>query len=167
LVLHQNAHHDIVFSTAIPDAPPRISCDRRLMGQALTNLLANAADAVHARLQADAAAGLPDNPGKIRISVEPGEQWLTIAVEDNGTGLPEGEERERLTEPYVTHKPKGTGLGLAIVKKIMEDHGGKVLLTDLRSGEAGTRAALVFPVGNQQPEHGVEVRMTEVQQHGA
>ena len=46
-----------------------------------------------------------------------------LSVADDGVGLPE-EDRSRLTEPYVTHKPKGTGLGLAIVKKIMEDHGG-------------------------------------------
>ncbi len=50
---------------------------------------------------------------------------MLIAVADDGVGLPQ-EDRERLTEPYVTHKPKGTGLGLAIVKKIMEDHGGPV-----------------------------------------
>jgi len=173
LILHQNAHHDIVFSTSIPEASPRIRCDRRLMGQALTNLLANAADAVHARQQAEQAETGVMNPGHIRILVEPGEEWLAIAVEDDGTGLPQGEERERLTEPYVTHKPKGTGLGLAIVKKIMEDHGGRIVLTDRRStdGETpqGTRAALMFPLKSASPDAGADTanKTTEVQQHGA
>ncbi len=54
---------------------------------------------------------------------------VRLAVADNGVGLPQ-QDRDRLTEPYVTHKPKGTGLGLAIVKKIMEDHGGSVTLDD-------------------------------------
>ena len=58
-------------------------------------------------------------------------------------GLPE-EDRGRLTEPYVTHKPKGTGLGLAIVKKIMEDHGGKLSLSD-RAGGPGAVATLTIP----------------------
>ena len=52
-----------------------------------------------------------------------GDNDVRIIVTDDGVGLPQ-EDRARLTEPYVTHKPKGTGLGLAIVKKIMEDHGG-------------------------------------------
>ena len=52
---------------------------------------------------------------------------------DDGVGLPQ-EDRARLTEPYVTHKPKGTGLGLAIVKKIMEDHGGRLTLDDRPDG---------------------------------
>ncbi|MBO1079505.1 sensor histidine kinase NtrY-like [Roseomonas haemaphysalidis] len=167
LVLQQNAHHDIVFSTDIPASPPRIRCDRRLLGQAMTNLLANAADAVMVRRQALMAAGEPADIGHIRISVEPSEGWLTMAVEDDGNGLPDGEERERLTEPYVTHKPKGTGLGLAIVKKIMEDHGGRLLLTDRQDGKAGTRAALVFPLEGEQQAAMAGNKMTEVQQHGA
>jgi two-component system nitrogen regulation sensor histidine kinase NtrY len=66
---------------------------------------------------------------------------LEITVEDNGKGLP-SEGRERLTEPYVTTRPKGTGLGLAIVKKIMEDHNGELVLEDGELG--GARVRLVF-----------------------
>jgi len=66
---------------------------------------------------------------------------VRIVVEDNGKGLPK-EGRERLTEPYMTTRSKGTGLGLAIVKKIMEDHGGQLLLDDREGG--GARISLVF-----------------------
>jgi two-component system nitrogen regulation sensor histidine kinase NtrY len=70
-----------------------------------------------------------------------GEAWIT--VEDNGKGLPTI-DRDRLTEPYVTTRTKGTGLGLAIVKKIMEDHGGRLVLEDRPGG--GARVSLVFPL---------------------
>ena len=69
-----------------------------------------------------------------------------MSVADNGIGLPH-EDRGRLTEPYVTHKPKGTGLGLAIVKKIMEDHGGRITLADNPAGQ-GAMACLCFPVAD-------------------
>jgi len=65
-----------------------------------------------------------------------------VAVGDNGKGLPK-ENRDRLTEPYVTTRAKGTGLGLAIVKKIMEDHGGAVILADREGG--GAVVTLQFP----------------------
>ncbi len=68
---------------------------------------------------------------------------MLLSVADDGIGLPE-EDRSRLTEPYVTHKPKGTGLGLAIVKKIMEDHGGTLTLED-RPGQPGAVASLMLP----------------------
>ena len=72
-------------------------------------------------------------PGAIGMSgVHVIDGVVRIAVTDNGVGLPQ-QDRGRLTEPYVTHKPKGTGLGLAIVKKIMEDHGGSVTLDDRSS----------------------------------
>ncbi|PHK96772.1 two-component sensor histidine kinase [Pseudoroseomonas rhizosphaerae] len=173
LILQQNAHHDLVYTTRIPEELPRVPCDRRLIGQALTNLLSNAADAVVARLQAEAAEGREPEPGAIALSVEPQGEWVTLAVEDNGIGLPQGEERERITEPYVTHKPKGTGLGLAIVKKIMEDHGGRLLLTEreaTKDGPArGTRAALVLPLRGAAEGAGTDMagKTTEMQRHGA
>jgi two-component system, NtrC family, nitrogen regulation sensor histidine kinase NtrY len=81
--------------------------------------------------------------GTIGISVQSGDNDIRIIVTDDGVGLPQ-EDRARLTEPYVTHKPKGTGLGLAIVKKIMEDHGGRLTLDDRPEGR-GAVAALVLP----------------------
>jgi two-component system nitrogen regulation sensor histidine kinase NtrY len=178
LILQQSAHQDITYTTRIPERAPRTLCDRRLLGQALTNLLANAADAVQMRRQAEEAEGLQPGPGHIVLSVEPGEEWVALSVEDDGIGLPGGEERERLTEPYVTHKPKGTGLGLAIVKKIMEDHGGRLLLSDRAStapdGTArGTVASLVLPLragaSGGGGGGGTEMagKTTEMQRHGA
>ncbi len=133
LVLQRSAHPEIAWATDIPDRGPTAPCDRRLLGQALTNLLVNAADAV--RMRPD-----PGEPGRIEVSVSQADGMVRIAVSDNGTGLPPG-DRARLTEPYVTHKPKGTGLGLAIVKKIMEDHCGSVTLDD-RSGTGAAHGAV-------------------------
>jgi two-component system nitrogen regulation sensor histidine kinase NtrY len=137
LVLQKSARPEIEWSTEIPESGPVAPCDRRLIGQALTNLVQNAADAIAMR-------GAGDNPpGKITLAVRSDDDWVWIGVADNGVGLPD-EDRSRLTEPYVTHKPKGTGLGLAIVKKIMEDHGGRVVLDD-RPGGPGAIAVLALP----------------------
>ena len=69
---------------------------------------------------------------------------FAFVVEDNGIGLPH-RDRDRLTEPYVTTREKGTGLGLAIVKRILEDHGGELVLTDSEKGR-GARAILSLPL---------------------
>ena len=145
LVLQRTAHPEIEYYTDIPDRGPVTQCDRRLLGQALTNLLQNAADAVAMRPGA----------GRIEISVRTDANDVTVSVGDDGIGLP-AEDRGRLTEPYVTHKVKGTGLGLAIVKKIMEDHGGRLALEDRARPESadaadvradhGTLATLVLPL---------------------
>jgi len=137
LVLQRSARPEIVWSTDIPERGPMTVCDRRLLGQALTNLLQNAADAVAMRPRsADQPAG--DQPaGHIGISVHAVEGRVVLQVRDDGVGLPD-QDRESLTEPYVTHKPKGTGLGLAIVKKIMEDHGGSLALDDSADGPGAT-----------------------------
>ncbi len=140
LVLQRSARPEIAWSTDIPEPGPLAPCDRRMLGQALTNLLQNAADAIAMR-PGDGAAAPP--PGKITLAVRSNDDWVWIGVADNGVGLPEG-DRSRLAEPYVTHKPKGTGLGLAIVKKIMEDHGGRLVLED-RPGGPGAIAVLALP----------------------
>ncbi|TCZ66777.1 sensor histidine kinase NtrY-like [Roseicella aquatilis] len=155
LVLQRDAHPEIEYRIELPEAAPVVPCDRRLLGQALTNLLQNAADAIAMGAQPETGEAPPRVPGEavghITVRIEPGEDMVAIAVEDDGIGLPQGDERERLAEPYVTHKAKGTGLGLAIVKKIMEDHGGRLGLEDRPpdpgpgDSAAGARATLTLP----------------------
>ncbi len=132
MVLQRVAHPRIKWEVVI-DHPLRAVCDRRLIGQALTNLLANAADAVAMRPGASHVT--------LRLSAA-GEDAM-LSVTDDGIGLPET-DRAKLTEPYVTHKPKGTGLGLAIVRKIMEDHSGRVELEQAPGG-VGAKVSLVLP----------------------
>jgi len=139
LVLQRSARPEIVWSTDIPERGPMALCDRRLVGQALTNLLQNAADAVAMRPR-----GPGEPAGHISLSVRTADGLVTLQVRDDGVGFPD-EDRERLTEPYITHKPKGTGLGLAIVKKIMEDHGGSLALDDCTDGP-GAVATLSLPL---------------------
>ena len=123
------------------DSPPGVEreCDARQIGQALTNLLKNAAESIAARHAAD--EGAPEGRIVVRVA-SAGGRVGSIDIEDNGIGLPV-ELRDRLTEPYVTTRTKGTGLGLAIVRKIMEDHGGALALEDREGG--GARLRLIFP----------------------
>jgi two-component system nitrogen regulation sensor histidine kinase NtrY len=139
LFLQRNAHSKIGFAFSQPDDRPQVPCDSRQLSQAVTNLLQNAADAIEGRI----AEGRDLPKGQVRMILDyaDGEAWIT--VEDNGKGLP-SVDRDRLTEPYVTTRTKGTGLGLAIVKKIMEDHGGRLVLEDRPGG--GARVSLVFPL---------------------
>jgi two-component system nitrogen regulation sensor histidine kinase NtrY len=114
------------------------SCDARMVGQALTNILKNAGEAVGARRLVS-----PEPPGRIVARLVSDDDALCIIVDDNGVGLP-ARDRDRLTEPYVTTREKGTGLGLAIVKRIMEDHEGELVLTDAPEAP-GARVILKFP----------------------
>ncbi|GBQ33747.1 PAS domain-containing sensor histidine kinase [Gluconacetobacter azotocaptans] len=145
LILQRAAHPEIRYETELPDHGPVVSCDRRLVGQALTNLLQNAADAIAMVPKDRDAANVPVGPtGTVRIVLHVDGTAAHLSVSDDGVGLPQ-EDRQRLTEPYVTHKPKGTGLGLAIVKKILEDHGGSIRLDDRPDGR-GAVSILILPI---------------------
>ncbi len=139
LFLQKSTQPQVRFVASLPDKALKVNCDRRLIGQALTNLLKNAGEAIEGRPPAADGRELP--PGEIRLGLTQIGDEVAVIVEDNGKGLPR-EGRERLTEPYVTTRSKGTGLGLAIVKKIMEDHGGRLALADSDSG--GARLSLLF-----------------------
>lgn len=142
VLLQASAYPAIKFTCDMPDAPLLMVCDSRQIGQALTNLLKNAGESIEGRLE-ETPAGAEQTPGEIMARIQVEDERVLLAVEDNGKGLPHTEERDRLTEPYVTTRAKGTGLGLAIVKKIMEDHGGALLLEDRPGG--GARVTLVLP----------------------
>ncbi len=136
--LQRHAYTGIEFVLEVPEVRPLVACDARQVSQALTNLLQNAIDAIEGRA-ADQEEPLPT--GWLRVSLLVDDKEVAVQVEDNGKGLPE-EDRDRLTEPYVTTRAKGTGLGLAIVKKIMEDHAGHLVLEDRPGG--GARVRLIF-----------------------
>ncbi|MHC8493689.1 sensor histidine kinase NtrY-like [Thalassospira sp. SM2505] len=140
--LQKQAHSEISYDfdrTGIEDL--KISCDAHQVNQCLINTLKNAAEAIEGR-EKPQEGELPRGRIEISISMSPNNQRVFVAVSDNGKGLP-AEHRERLTEPYVTTRSKGTGLGLAIVKKIMEDHGGELILSD--GVESGATITLSFP----------------------
>lgn len=130
IILQRSAHPGIDWVVDCPDPAPKAQCDARLIGQALTNLLQNAADAIAMRPDGSAAKA---PHGKVILRISGNDSEHRIAVLDDGIGLPE-QDRTRLMEPYITQKPKGTGLGLAIVRKIMEDHHGDLELADRDDG---------------------------------
>lgn len=129
------AHPEIVFEDRLPEEPVAMRFDRRLISQALQNIIKNAAEGIAAREPGE-------GKGRIRI-------WLTVGADvaidiiDNGKGFPK-EGRQRLLEPYMTTRAEGTGLGLPIVAKILEDHGGGLDLLDAPDGP-GARVHLHFP----------------------
>ena len=128
------SHPELDINAEIKEEPLKAQFDRRLISQALTNIIKNATEAIE--------AVPPEELGKGRIDVtafsENGQ--IVIDVVDNGIGLPTT-NRSRLLEPYVTTREKGTGLGLAIVGKVLEDHGGGIELGDASSMRPGQRGA--------------------------
>jgi len=137
LFLQEVARPDIDFSFVAQGDPPPIACDRHQFGQAMTNVLKNAAEAIEAKKREAEA----DYRGRIAVEVGADERYFTVAVSDNGIGLP-SQGAERILEPYVTTREKGTGLGLAIVKKIVEEHAGEMGF--VRNKGEGTTVTLRF-----------------------
>ncbi len=136
LFLQEVARPDINFGFAAHGELPVIACDRHQFGQAMTNVLKNAVEAIEAQAKyADI-----DYRGRIAVDMQKQGMAILVTITDNGIGLPQ--DRERIVEPYVTTREKGTGLGLAIVNKIVEEHGGDMTFATVPGG--GTTVTLRF-----------------------
>lgn len=142
IFLQRQGNPNIKYEIELPTSPVFFPCDARQIDQALTNLLKNAAESING-LKASQKDG-ENLQGLILLRIIEEEGQIIIEVEDNGMGLPV-ENRDRLTEPYVTTREKGTGLGLTIVKKIMEDHHGDLVLGDREGGGAQVRLIFTLP----------------------
>tara|TARA_Y100000052_G_scaffold27608_1_gene37663 strand:- start:11387 stop:13609 length:2223 start_codon:yes stop_codon:yes gene_type:complete len=124
-----------------------ISGDERLLGQALTNLIKNAGEAI-ARHEEQTD---PKRVMKIDVNVRQEDQEVLIEIEDTGPGFPM-DNRSQFLEPYFTTREQGVGLGLAIVQRIVQDHGGQLTLLDRHDGQSGARVAVKLPVSGPSEE---------------
>ncbi|MFV2034893.1 MAG: PAS domain-containing sensor histidine kinase, partial [Halocynthiibacter sp.] len=160
-VLQRVAFPEITFSINVPEGSTHTAFDYRLIGQALTNLIKNASEAIDGKAKKDISkTSKMSSPiiGTIDISLRfEARKTAIIEVVDNGIGLP-ANNRHRLVEPYMTTREKGTGLGLAIVRKIIEEHGGMLELhdaPDVVAGKKGATGALVrlrLPLAKVKPD---------------
>jgi signal transduction histidine kinase len=113
------------------EAPPvcDVRGDARRLQQVILNLVLNAAQA------------MPEG-GPLRVRLERNAHEVVLGLDDGGPGFPAG-SRVRLFEPFVTTRPSGSGLGLAVARRIVEQHGGRIVLGDAPGG--GARVEVHLP----------------------
>lgn len=143
------AHPELDIEAEFKEDPLRAQFDRRLISQAVTNIVKNATEAIEQVPPEE--LGKDGGKGRIDVVVSREGEDVLIDVIDNGIGLPKV-ARSRLLEPYVTTRAKGTGLGLAIVGRVLEDHGGRIELkdaSDFREGQRGAWMRMRFAITGQ------------------
>ncbi|MCR8827239.1 PAS domain-containing sensor histidine kinase [Photobacterium sp. TY 1-4] len=148
VMLQRAGQPDVTIDADVPDAPLNTDLDATMIGQALTNLIKNAGEAIESLIENSPPEGLKP---QVHVNLETHNNRAIIQIADNGIGLPE--DRARLFEPYVTTRSSGTGLGLPIVKKIIEEHGGTLTLEDAPVFEGqthfGAMAVITLPLTPQ------------------
>ena len=162
VILQQSGQPDLDITVDLPDRPTPADLDATMIGQALTNLIKNAGEAI---ASLEKKTGAPSSAPQIQVALTDCETNYLITIADNGIGLPE--DRAKLFEPYVTTRDEGTGLGLPIVKKIIEEHGGTLTLEDAPvfygQDHKGAMAVVRLPAavhGNQTGRNTVKAGLT-------
>ncbi len=130
---------DVDIVEELPAEGVYAQIDRRLLSQAVQNVVKNAIEGIAAREGSD-----QKERGVVRIALKRRDGMAQLDVIDNGKGFPAA-NRQRLLEPYMTTRAEGTGLGLPIVAKIVEDHGGRLELLDAPSGR-GACVRILLPI---------------------
>lgn len=158
VVLQRAGQPDVAIELSTESDTIATELDQTMIGQALTNIIKNAGEAIESYQAKGAHQG---HVPQIRVAVEQFEKTTRISVSDNGIGLPE--DRARLFEPYVTTRDQGTGLGLPIVRKIIEEHGGTLALQDADPFDAhahyGAKVVVTLPrLGTEAPKKQKYVR---------
>lgn len=133
VALFQDAHKDIDFEFRPAEGLPVFDLDAEQINRVMINLLDNA------------VAAITKKNGRIQVTVDYDEsrRRVTVAVADNGSGVPASYKR-KIFEPYFSTKKSGTGLGLAIVTSIVSDHHGQVFIGD--NVPVGTVVSFQLPV---------------------
>lgn len=134
LLLMEMQFKDVAFEFVADDAAALVDCDPGQVTRALNNVVINAVHAVQGGNESGAAP-------KVVLSIRREGERIIAAIEDNGQGFPE-DLLESVTEPYVTTKQDGTGLGLAIVQRILEEHGGSLVIRNRPAGGAAVELRL-------------------------
>ena len=122
--------NNISVSLNAPGDVPPADVDPDKVKQVLLNILLNAVAAMK-------------NGGRLAITLKQEKGSVLIEVMDSGMGIAAA-DLPRIYDPYFTSKPAGTGLGLAVVQKIMEAHGGRIIVESMEG--RGTTVALFFPI---------------------
>ncbi|SHH21235.1 sensor histidine kinase NtrY-like [Marivita hallyeonensis] len=145
ILLQETGQPDVRFTVDLPKEPIPAEIDATMIGQAFINLVKNAGEAIETYQESGSEDGFSP---EIRVRCELTDGTAEIRISDNGIGLPE--DTSRLFEPYVTTREKGTGLGLPIVKKIIEEHGGTLVLEPAEpfgdTDRVGAMAVIRLPV---------------------
>lgn len=160
VVLQEEAIENVSVTSDLPTEKVMTDIDQTMISQALTNLIKNAGEAVESHRE---KSGDLSYAGEVRVAMDVDAAEVLITVSDNGIGLPA--DRARLFEPYVTTREKGTGLGLSIVKKIIEEHGGSLVLTDAEpfheGGRFGARAEIRLPLAPSRAASDQEQKLSD------
>jgi len=119
IIIHKELDPDIV-----------ILIDPILLTRVMKNLIINAIQAM-------------EKGGTLTIKTQPSSDSIRIIISDTGIGIPPGSE-SRIFDPLFTTKPKGTGLGLSVTKRLIEVHGGSIMLE--KTSDKGTTFVVTLPV---------------------
>ena len=132
---------DIVLETNLAEDMYPVILDKNQFTHVVLNLLKNARESIEGWRESSGE----EFEGRIAVATAEDDEGISLVIQDNGAGIPLGEE-DKVFEFFYTTKPKGTGLGLAIVQRTIEEHRGRIRVEPMV--ERGARFVITLPRGH-------------------